>query len=119
MERSKFVDEFYKASNQLDKKRIKKLIKRVINSNSKEGEIRGKHDLIIVMEELAELSQKVSKVARGRCDKDGLMEEMADVALSIIYLQDICDVSTLDLYKAINVKIDRIEKVLNEKGKYL
>ena len=46
-------------------------------------------------------------------------EEMADVALGLVYLQEICGVSTLDLYKAMNVKIDRLERILDEKGVYL
>lgn len=118
MERGKFLEAFNKASNQLDKKKLRKITRKSVNSVHG-NEPRGHHNLIIVMEELAELSQQTSKAARGRCDKVGLTEEMADVALGLVYLQEICDVSTLDLYKAMNVKIDRLERVLNEKGVYL
>ena len=119
MERGKFVEAFNKASDQLDKKKLIKIIRKSVGSIN-ESEERGYHyHLIIVMEELAELAQQTSKVARGRCDKIGLIEEMADVALGLVYLQEICGVSTLDLYKAINVKVDRLERVLNEKGVYL
>lgn len=118
MERSKFVEAFNKASDQLDKKKLRKLTKRSVDSVSGD-EPRGLHNLIIVMEELAELGQQTSKAARGRCDKVGLTEEMADVALGLAYLQEICGVTTLDLYKAMNVKVDRLERVLNEKGVYL
>lgn len=118
MERSKFVEAFHKASDQLDKKKLRKITRRSVDSVHGNEE-RGHHNLIIVMEELAELGQQTSKAARGRCDKIGLIEEMADVALGLVYLQEICGVSTLDLYKAINVKIDHLERVLNEKGIYL
>lgn len=118
MERSKFVEAFNKASNQLDKKKLKRITKKSVDSIHSE-EPRGSHNLVIVMEELAELSQQTSKAARGRCDKIGLTEEMADVAMGLVYLQEICGISTLDLYKAINVKLDRLERVLNEKGVYL
>lgn len=118
MDRRKFVDAFVKASDQLDKKKLRKITRKSVDSIN-ESEERGHHYLIIVMEELAELAQQTSKVARGRCDKIGLIEEMADVALGLVYLQEICGVSTLDLYKAINVKVDRLERVLNEKGVYL
>lgn len=100
------------------KKKLRKITRKSVDSIN-ESEERGHHYLIIVMEELAELAQQTSKVARGRCDKIGLIEEMADVALGLAYLQEICGVSTLDLYKAINVKVDRLERVLNEKGVYL
>lgn len=118
MERGKFVEAFNKASDQLDKKKLRKLTRRSVVSIHGNEE-RGHHNLIIVMEELAELVQQTSKAARGRCDKIALTEEMADVALGLVYLQEICGVSTLDLYKAMNVKVDRLERVLNEKGVYL
>lgn len=118
MERSKFVEAFNKASDQLDKKKLRKVTRRSVDSVHGD-EPRGYHNLIIVMEELAELGQQTSKAARGRCDKVGLTEEMADVALGLVYLQEICGITTLDLYKAMNVKVDRLERVLNEKGVYL
>lgn len=71
------------------------------------------------MEELAELSQQTSKAVRGKCDKVGLIEEMGDVAFALVYLQEICGVSTSDMYKTMNVKLDRLERVLDEKGIYL
>lgn len=118
MERTKFLEAFHKASCQLDKKKLRKVTKRSVDTVYGSEE-RGHHNLIIVMEELAELAQQTSKAARGRCDKVGLTEEMADVALGLVYLQEICGVSTLDLYKAMNVKVDRLERVLNWKGVYL
>lgn len=118
MERTKFLEAFNKASCQLDKKKLRKVTRRSVDSIYGNEE-RGHHNLIIVMEELAELSQQTSKAARGKCDKVGLTEEMADVALGLVYLQEICGVSTLDLYKAMNVKIDRLERILDEKGVYL
>lgn len=118
MERSKFVEAFNKASDQLDKKKLRKITRRAVSSNAA-IEPKGYHDYIIVMEELAELSQQTSKAGRGRCDKIGMIEEMADVALCLVRLQELCDITTLDLYKAMNVKVDRLERVLNEKGVYL
>ncbi len=118
MDRVKFINAFVKASDQLDKKKLRKITRKSVDSINGSEE-RGHHNLIIVMEELAELTQQTSKAARGKCDKIGLTEEMADVVLGLVYLQEICGVSTLDLYKAVNVKVDRLERVLNEKGVYL
>lgn len=113
MERGKFVEAFNKASDQLDRKKLKKVMKRSNNA------VDTQHNCVVVMEELSELSQQVSKAARGIIDKGGLIEEMGDVLLQIVSLQDMFDISTLDLYKAMNVKVDRLERVLNEKGVYL
>lgn len=117
MDRYKFITALNKASCQLDKRRFRNLIKRSVDSCPDE-DIRGKHNLIIVMEELAELTQQVSKTARGKRDKIGVLEEMADVSLALAYLQDICGITTLELYQAMNVKLDRLEKVLDERRVY-
>lgn len=103
MERSKFIRLFYRASDQLDKKRLRSIIRRSVKSNGKDKQ----------------LIQQTSKTARGMSDKMCLMEEMGDVILGLAYLQEMCEISTLELYKAINVKMDRLEQVLNEKGVYL
>lgn len=66
-----------------------------------------KTKLTIVMEELAELSQHVSKHIRGCGDKVGLMEEMADVYICLEFLKSICHISDEDLQKAIDVKLRR------------
>lgn len=43
---------------------------------------------------------------------------MADVQICIWYLQEIYDIETNDLYKAINVKIDRLDNTIKDKGVY-
>lgn len=64
------------------------------------------------------LSKEVSKHIRERGNNVSLIEEIADVSLGLIYLQEICGITTEDIYKAMNVKTDRLEKVLNDKGCY-
>lgn len=110
MERKRFNSTFKNASDQLDKRKLKKLLKRNINI----------HDGFILnieaMEEFSELSQQVSKSVRGMPDKTGMIEEMADSILAIATLKEMNDISTLELYKAINVKLDRLEYRLNKRG---
>ena len=118
MERNTFVKEFGFASSSLDKRKIKKLVKKSVNANQ-DGNPRGHHNLIIVMEEVSELSKEVSKQIRDRGDIVSLTEEMADVSLGLLYLQEICGITTEDIYKAMNVKVNRLERVLKEKGCYL
>lgn len=117
MDRNTFVREFGFASSSLDKRKIKKLIKKSVDAN-RDGNPRGHHNLIIVMEELSELQKEVSKQIREHGDIVSLTEEMADVALGVIYLQEICGITTEDIYKAMNVKVKRLERVLNNRGCY-
>lgn len=118
MERSRFKNEFVKASTQLDKRKCRSIIRRSVDSICDQNP-RGHHELIITMEELNELGQQVSKRARGIGDDISLIEEMADVAICLMALQEICGISTQDLYRAMNVKFDRLGHTLDEKGVYL
>ena len=79
---------------------------------------RGHRTLIVVMEELAELAQEVSKKLRGKNNYYNLLEEMADVQLALYYLQDICDISDEELQKAISIKAERVDKVVRQQGEY-
>lgn len=117
MDRKLFKKEFDKASEQLDKRKMRYVIKEI----EKKGEDAILNRLyLIAMEELAELQQEISRLARRGWDsKIGLLEEMADVCIIMERLKRRFDISTTDLYKAINVKIDRCQKVLDEKGEYL
>ena len=97
---------------------IFEVLQRSVDSNLKDGNPRGHRNLIIVMEELAELGQAVSKELRGKCDYYNLLEELADVQLGIYYVQEICGIANDELNKAMNVKMNRLERVLNKKGEY-
>lgn len=68
---------------------------------------KGTMNTIIVMEELAELSQELSKAIRGKGNRMDLVEELADVALGIKYVQEIFDISDETLARAMNVKLYR------------
>lgn len=61
----------------------------------------------VVMEELAELQQQISKQIRGCDDTIGLLEEMADVYICLYFLGSIFGISREDLEKAIDVKLER------------
>ena len=118
MERDVFINWLPKVSNKFDKEEILKVINRSIDSNLADGNPRGHRNLIIVMEELAELSQQVSKAIREKENYYELLEELADVQIGIYYIQNICNVSDDALKSAINVKIENLDEKLNEKGFY-
>lgn len=76
----------------------------------------------IVREELSELDIEISKATRGELNKIGMLEEMADVAISLLLLQDIYGISEDDLQKAIDIKLSMIVNKpikFNENNLYL
>lgn len=78
--------------------------------NTKKSEI-----YIIAMEELSELQKEISKELRGQGDRDGILEELADVLIvcgNVVNLQEITD---NELRTATSIKLDRILENLVEK----
>jgi NTP pyrophosphatase (non-canonical NTP hydrolase) len=115
MDREKFKEEM-KSNIEYDEDYIKSEIKRSIelcSHGASEKHPEGYYNLIIVMEELAELSQEVAKCIRNKGDYFGLLEELADVQLGQEYIKQIIKVSDKDLKKAEMIKIKRLEKAMN------
>lgn len=65
MDREKFLRALNKDDKPLDRGRYKRVIRESIES-LQDGNPRGHHDLIICMEEMAELQQAISKELRGK-----------------------------------------------------
>ena len=118
MNREKFISQLNTAEKDIDKAWIMDVLKKSIDPNLYNGNPRGHRNLIIVMEELSELIKEISKQLRGKGDTYSILEKLADVQLGIYYIQEICGISNVDLYKAINIKMRRLEEVLNTKGKW-
>lgn len=118
MDRDKFISQLNTAEEKTDMQWTLDLLKKSIDSNKKSGNQRGHRNLIIVMEELSELSKEISKQLRGKGDRYRILEELADVQLGIHYVQEICGISDEELHKAMNVKLQRLEETLREKGQY-
>lgn len=68
------------------------------------------YNFVAIMEELGEMTTVLSQYIRGRKDKIDLLEELADTALSVRYIQLMCGINDEELKKAINVKINRQDK---------
>lgn len=63
---------------------------------------------MVIMEELAELQQMVSKFARGELtDMDMLLEEIADVTIGISMLQCLSGLNNDNVLRALKVKLYR------------
>lgn len=118
LDREKFISQLSITEKDIDKSWIMDVLRKSIDSNLHDGNPRGHRNLIIVMEELSELSKEISKQLRDKGDKYNILEELADVQLGIYYVQEICGVNNDDLHKAMNIKMRRLEEVLEEKGKY-
>ena len=118
MERNNFVQKLKDASTTIDIGKINDVLERSIESNINDGNPRGHRNLIIVMEELSELSQAIAKELRGKGDIINTLEETADVWLCLRYIQNICNISNDKLNAAINVKLNRLNDTLNSNGYY-
>lgn len=116
MDKNLFFDNFLKAKSEINKQEILETLIKSIESNKDDGNPRGHGNLIIVMEELSELTKEISKWLRGKGDRISMIEELADVNLGIYYIQEICKITDDEVHKAMNVKVDRLDKVLKEKG---
>lgn len=118
MERQEFLDKFEKADKKVKKEYFEQSIQRSIEASMIEGMPVGHQNLIIAMEELSELAKEVSKHLRGRGDYYATVEELADALLMIAYIQQICDISDDAINKALNVKLNRLNDVLDKEGHY-
>lgn len=65
---------------------------------------------IISMEECNELSIEISKALRGQISIIGLIEEMADVLISIRELRLIYEIDDNVIYDAMRIKLDRMRE---------
>lgn len=97
---------------------VKSVIYNTVKQNADDGYRRGHQNLIIVMEELFELGQEVSKELRVKGDYYNLLQELADVQPGIYYIQEICGISDEALKAAEIVKNDRVKRVIEKNMPY-
>ena len=65
---------------------------------------------VIAMEEMAECQQAISKFIRGKGDRLNLVEELADVIVSIFMIAEMYDIKLSDINKVINIKLNRVKE---------
>lgn len=118
MQRELFIDKLETETTDIDMNWIGDVLRKSIESNIHDGNPKGHRNLIIVMEELAELAKEISKELRGKGDYINILEELADVQLGIYYVQEICGIETDKLHKAMKIKMNRLNDVLREQGRY-
>lgn len=78
--------------------------------NTKKSEI-----YIVAMEELSELQNEISKELHGQGDRDGILEELADVLIVCGNVVNIQKITDNELRTATAIKLERILENLVEK----
>ena len=78
--------------------------------NTKKSEI-----YIVAMEKLSELQKEISKELRGQGDRDGILEELADVMIVCGNIMNLQKITDAELRAATAVKLDRILSKLVKK----
>lgn len=117
MKREEFIKQFEVASEELDMNHVYEILTRADDKGLEKFEQRGLENLVIDMEEMAELSQEISKYIRGNGDRYNLIQEMSDVLICVHHLQNLYNITDEELNKGINVKINRCERRLNGEEK--
>ena len=65
-------------------------------------------DIIITIEELAELQQALTKALRGKLNSDNILEEVCDIELCLIIIKKIYNITPKKLNKAKYIKLKRL-----------
>ena len=104
MNKNKFKHAFKKASKKVNKKKLYKEELRVQDKKPVYIGKKGTRNLIIVMEELAELQEQLIMYLEGDGDKLLIVEEMADVYIGLDHIKLICDISDKKISKCKNKK---------------
>ena len=84
---------------------------------NKSLEADGKEAYTIIVEELAELAQQVTKCKRGIVDRYDLLQEAADAWIVMQYLYNLQGITDRELMCAIEAKLIRNEAELQKEGK--
>lgn len=106
MDRKVFEEKYKNAFEEVNTQYMKNVVNRSIDNSS--IEVKGCKNLVIAMEELAELSQEISKIIRGKGDKMGLLEEYADVLVVLEWIKKIANLKDEEIARALNVKLNKI-----------
>lgn len=83
------------------------LIHRVIQSKGNE------HQMIIAIEEMAELTKELTKSLRHRDNRDAVLEEYADVTICLMQIREIFALKDIEIQSMVNKKLDRLRERLD------
>lgn len=72
--------------------------------------------LVVAIEEMAELVKEITKAFRGKANKSNIIEEMADVEIMLDQLKLIVEISDQDVDEIKMLKILRLNNRINEEN---
>lgn len=114
MDREKFVEELHKMDPDYNPGYVKKpteiddvmqaCIDHAKNNYMQDNNM---YQLAVVIEEMAELTQELTKMLRGRDNRTGVIEELADVQLCVWVTMKMLGITDEEINQAIQVKSDR------------
>lgn len=114
MDREKFVEELHKMDPDYNPGYVKKpteiddvmqaCIDHAKNNYMQDNNM---YQLAVVIEEMAELTQELTKMLRGRDNRTGVVEELADVQLCVWVTMKMLGITDKEINQAIQVKSDR------------
>lgn len=76
-----------------------------------------KLQLVVLMEELAELQKEIAKILRGELDHSDLIAELADVEIMIEQLKLLYNIKDTDVKQYKDIKLNRLGDMIREKRK--
>ena len=114
MDRKEFLEELKIPVTKENKVDLDQFILDSLEAAGKETKMGVKINVAIQAEECNELAKELIKVLRNKTNTVGILEEMADVYIGLKYLEFIFAISDEELAKAIQVKLRRAKKKLDE-----
>lgn len=119
MKREDFIEQFQEVEKSGDWERrpyheYRDLVLKHVDLLKRKDVPPGYQELVIGIEELAELAQQVAKALRGKPDKIHILEELADVHLVIHYIEVVLGISNRDVDIALEVKTRKLERLIKE-----
>ena len=97
----------------IDQDLIKDCISKAIEQGANHKFERGDINLIILMEEMAELIKVLSKYIRYRDNKPDVIEEVVDVYIYLNAAKEILSITDKEFETGLKVKLDRFKKRLS------
>lgn len=114
MDREKFVEELHKMDPDYNPGYVKKPteiddVMQACIDHAKNNYMRDNnmYQFAVVIEEMAELTQELTKMLRGRDNRTGVVEELADVQLCVWVTMKMLGITDDEINQAIQVKSDR------------
>ena len=114
MDRAEFKNVYKNASENLDVAETVKFLTNKYKNEKLMSFCAWEEYYVLAIEEMSELQKELTKGLRLKGDTYGLLEELADVYICLMYVQIAAGFTGEHINKAINVKISEIKRKMKE-----